>query len=80
MAGSEESQAATGGTAAPERGRAGEEGDVHVVAAGQRGDTLQEPEKHMGAHVDGTVGQREAEAEESDLGTNLEIHQRKLSE
>lgn len=44
-----------------------------MVAAGQRGGTLQEPEKHMGAHVGGTAGQREAAAEESDSRTGIKF-------
>lgn len=47
------------------RGRE-QERDFHMVAASQRSGRLQEPEKHMGAHVDGTAGQREVAAVESD--------------
>lgn len=35
-------------------------------AAGQRCGRLQEPEEHMGAHMEGTAGQREASVEEPD--------------
>ena len=60
-----ESQAAQGGTAAPggpERGtRTGEKGDVYVGSAGQRHSRLQKPEKHIGAHVEDSTGQRVAE-------------------
>lgn len=37
-------------------------------AAGQRCGRLQEPENRMGAHVEGTAGQKEAATEELDSG------------